>query len=340
MINPQFTPTQLVGATSATMTYDAPVQVVPAPRSAVACDGCRSRKARCLPSRMQNVCQRYPTFISTFFLTIFSQSCRCLAGNVECKYTARKTSNRPVKVSATATSASSSATPPPRPPTDILSGLFTASDGLRSTAHEVNALQQLHRDVLSSMFPLTTTPSSEPSPSQPSESVSSSSPISSSASDTTRFSDGYSPLTAECAQRLFTIYDNKTHVFPFVTLPHNWSVASLLKSSPFLSLAVCCVMTTDCSLNRRLDAKFRAVLSQKVVVESERSIDLFQGLLVYLAWFPIHINPRARQPYHLLGMAINMAEDYAHELLNGRASSLNQLELCRAIFGAFSLASA
>ena len=36
---------------------------------------------------------------------------------------------------------------------------------------------------------------------------------------------------------------------------------------------------------KQLDQKLRAVFAQKIVVEGERSMDLLQGLIVFLAWY-------------------------------------------------------
>lgn len=41
---------------------------------------------------------------------------------------------------------------------------------------------------------------------------------------------------------------------------------------------------SNLQLHSWLDAEFRRVFSEKVVVHGEKSLDILQGLLVYIAW--------------------------------------------------------
>lgn len=58
-----------------------------------------------------------------------------------------------------------------------------------------------------------------------------------------------------------------------------------MKFRPFLLLGILTAMSMpDVYAHRRLDAKFKRVLCERTVERDEKSLDLLQGLLVYLAW--------------------------------------------------------
>lgn len=59
-----------------------------------------------------------------------------------------------------------------------------------------------------------------------------------------------------------------------------------MKRHPFLLLGILAAMSMpDVYVHQRLDAKFKRVLSEKTIERDEKSLDLLQGLLVYLAWY-------------------------------------------------------
>lgn len=61
-----------------------------------------------------------------------------------------------------------------------------------------------------------------------------------------------------------------------------------MKRHPFLLLGILSAMSMpDIYIHQRLDAKFRRVLSEKTIERDEKSLDLLQGLLVYLAWYDL-----------------------------------------------------
>lgn len=61
-----------------------------------------------------------------------------------------------------------------------------------------------------------------------------------------------------------------------------------MKHHPFLLLGILAAMSVpDVYVHQRLDAKFKRVLSEKTIEREEKSLDLLQGLLVYLAWYEL-----------------------------------------------------
>lgn len=87
------------------------------------------------------------------------------------------------------------------------------------------------------------------------------------------------------AEKLLSAFRDKAPLFPFVNIPDNATVSSLSRSSPFLLLAILAVAARkDTPLNYQMDHEFRRILSEKVVVEGQKSLDFLQGLLLYICW--------------------------------------------------------
>jgi hypothetical protein len=73
--------------------------------------------------------------------------------------------------------------------------------------------------------------------------------------------------------------------FPFVRIPDAWNAASMAEDHPFLLLAAVAAASSEyCHLQDALIRKFKESLSQRVIINGEKDMDLLQGLLVHLAW--------------------------------------------------------
>ncbi|KAL4789346.1 hypothetical protein BDV19DRAFT_32667 [Aspergillus venezuelensis] len=80
--------------------------------------------------------------------------------------------------------------------------------------------------------------------------------------------------------------------FPFVALPLSITASEMAKSQPFLLLAILTVCSTrNPRLQARTDDRFRRVLSERVILNGEKGLDYLRGLLVYIAWCPLHLRP-------------------------------------------------
>lgn len=104
-------------------------------------------------------------------------------------------------------------------------------------------------------------------------------------------------VTLDLAQTLLDEYRTKAvYHFPFVLPDAESDINSLRFNSPFLFL---CIMTSmlfkDCSLQRQLGEEVRIQAHRRVLLESESSLELLQGLLVYLAWYQYHFLPETQQ---------------------------------------------
>jgi hypothetical protein len=87
------------------------------------------------------------------------------------------------------------------------------------------------------------------------------------------------------AEQLLLAFRGKAPFFPFVEVSPESTVPSLARNSPFLLLAILTVASSsDPKLRHQMDHEFRRILSTKVIVEGQKSLDFLQGMLVYIAW--------------------------------------------------------
>ena len=93
-------------------------------------------------------------------------------------------------------------------------------------------------------------------------------------------------LSVERAEELLRIYQVDSRSFPFVHVPSNATISSLRRDRPFLLLNVLTMASQrNNELQTVLEQEVREVLGTKVISDGEQSLDLLQGLMVYLAWY-------------------------------------------------------
>ncbi|KEY67657.1 hypothetical protein S7711_09077 [Stachybotrys chartarum IBT 7711] len=73
--------------------------------------------------------------------------------------------------------------------------------------------------------------------------------------------------------------------FPFIVFSPGTSPDQIRQERPVLWLGIRYATSILAAERKQLDQKLRAVFAQKIVVEGERSMDLLQGLIVFLAWY-------------------------------------------------------
>ncbi|CZT11660.1 related to cercosporin resistance protein [Rhynchosporium agropyri] len=111
----------------------------------------------------------------------------------------------------------------------------------------------------------------------------------------------------EDALRLFR---SKQNTFPFVVIPVNLSMDSLRRQRPFLFLAImCCAKEHNAKLQQHIELELKDNLSRRILVNGEKSLDLLQGILIYLTWYHLYFHPDREQIYQLSQMAVAMAVD-------------------------------
>ncbi|EME49397.1 hypothetical protein DOTSEDRAFT_163734 [Dothistroma septosporum NZE10] len=106
----------------------------------------------------------------------------------------------------------------------------------------------------------------------------------------------------------FTIFRQLQVHFPFVDLKPDADAISMVARRPMLTLAICTVAAaTYPEAQSRLSQAFQYALSSKVILGTERSIDILAGVLVYLAWHHHYLPDQ--QVYQQLFLMAGIAAD-------------------------------
>ena len=92
--------------------------------------------------------------------------------------------------------------------------------------------------------------------------------------------DDLSPAAAEEHLRKFR--DRKLRYFPFIYIPETTTAAELQRQRPFLWTCIVSSTTLSTAHQLSLGLEIRRSLAQTVVVEQERSLDMFLGLVCIL----------------------------------------------------------
>lgn len=117
-------------------------------------------------------------------------------------------------------------------------------------------------------------------------------------------------------QMLVDTYRTMVDYFPFVTLPKESSCRNLLQQRPILMFAVLTVASYDSVLLQlTLSREFRKVVTVKVM-NGEKSLDLLQGLLVFIAWHHHYMDAQAVSIPMLLQICAGIAGDLGLDSLS------------------------
>lgn len=110
-------------------------------------------------------------------------------------------------------------------------------------------------------------------------------------------------------QHLVDSFHRMVDYFPFVMLPRDAPVRDSILQRPVLMFAVLTVASYDSALLQfTLSREFRKIVMVKVM-NGEKSLDLLQGLLVFIAWHHHYMDPQGVSMHMLLQMCIGMASD-------------------------------
>jgi hypothetical protein len=91
-------------------------------------------------------------------------------------------------------------------------------------------------------------------------------------------------LSIDAADESLKRFRAMASYFPFFVLPSHATVLTMCKEQPFALLAALAAATPDKRLQKALGHKFKTCALHAVMIDNERSLDLLNGLLVYLAW--------------------------------------------------------
>ncbi|KAK3363295.1 hypothetical protein B0T25DRAFT_587272 [Lasiosphaeria hispida] len=102
--------------------------------------------------------------------------------------------------------------------------------------------------------------------------------------------------------------------FPCIVLDDDETstVASMAKDRPFVLLAILATASSSRTLQGHslYDEEFRKILGLKFVAGGERSLELLQGLVIYVAWYPFHLRPKSKQAFQYIRMAAEILDDF------------------------------
>lgn len=110
-------------------------------------------------------------------------------------------------------------------------------------------------------------------------------------------------------QSLLETYRTMAEFFPFVLLPRECFCGDLIHQRPIFLFAVLTAASYDSSqLQVSLSREFRKVVMVKIM-NGEKSLDLLQGLLVFIAWHHHYMDIHAASVHLLLQMCVGIAGD-------------------------------
>jgi hypothetical protein len=122
-------------------------------------------------------------------------------------------------------------------------------------------------------------------------------------------------------QTLLETYRPMVEFFPFVTVPKDYSCPELIQHRPILMFAVFVAASHDStSLQRTLSREFRKVVTVKIM-SGEKSLDLLQGLLVFIAWHHHYMDAQAVSLPMLLQLCVGIASDLGLNKISTTARS-------------------
>ncbi|KAJ4245005.1 hypothetical protein NW762_014211 [Fusarium torreyae] len=118
-------------------------------------------------------------------------------------------------------------------------------------------------------------------------------------------------LTMDAAQILLENYRTRAiQHFPFVPIPLETSAQTLRTTKPFLFLCIMAtMMVKDCTLQRHLGEEVRFHAHQRVLMESESSLELLQGLLIYLAWYQYFFSYEKQQIVQIAQLCVSLVHN-------------------------------
>ncbi|KAL2851047.1 hypothetical protein BJY01DRAFT_209413, partial [Aspergillus pseudoustus] len=257
----------------------------PHPRAARACDPCRTRKIRCLRGEKGfngDACRR------------------CASYGYQCTYTPIRsrqprdggplTKPKPVKFDN-------------RKDEDVVSELCKGSPPrMGGLSHILDVHRRAFQDKLPQAGALYSSATSIPTP----ESIDQ--PLHSTCCS--GVPEANLNIDMQEAEKLLSLFRQRNSYFPFIDIPDTTSAASMAVHRPFLLLAILTVASSRAPrLQQRTDERFRRVLGERVILHGEQSLDYVQGLLVYIAWLPLHLHPIRSQLFQYLRILNAMISD-------------------------------
>ncbi|KAK6522416.1 hypothetical protein TWF281_002978 [Arthrobotrys megalospora] len=116
------------------------------------------------------------------------------------------------------------------------------------------------------------------------------------------------------AEEFFSLFAEMSTHFPFYVIPPGATHATLRREKPVLLMAILC---TASGIEKRvqmvLERDFRKVYSERVIVNGEKSLELLQAGLIYLAWFQCHFSPKTQIFLQMMHIFISLVTDLGYD---------------------------
>ena len=110
-----------------------------------------------------------------------------------------------------------------------------------------------------------------------------------------------------------------------MVVPPTVSVEALRYDNPFLFLCIMAVTSfEDPILQRRLGPEIKKQICDRLVMGHEVSMDLLQGLLVFVAWYQYFCVPGKHQYFLMLQLCVNMCHELRLDLNDKGKRSLEE----------------
>lgn len=94
---------------------------------------------------------------------------------------------------------------------------------------------------------------------------------------------------AEAEEALVDFRSNYVRWFPFVYIPSSMTAEQLRNERPFLWLNIVLITSHSPGQYQRMGDIVRRELAEAMVMDSEKSLDLLLGMLVFLGWYQLLI---------------------------------------------------
>lgn len=100
----------------------------------------------------------------------------------------------------------------------------------------------------------------------------------------------YSIPDSRAAEQLNRFRRDFLRYFAFCHIPYTVGSAELRRQKPFLWLVIMSLTTRSVSEQAAMGDTIRSIVSQKVVAQHDKSLDLLQGLLCVLSWLVLSLS--------------------------------------------------
>ncbi|OIW24686.1 hypothetical protein CONLIGDRAFT_584386, partial [Coniochaeta ligniaria NRRL 30616] len=118
---------------------------------------------------------------------------------------------------------------------------------------------------------------------------------------------GLPATLSEAEEQLALFREQYLQCFPCIYIPSNMTSDQLRDEKPFTWFTIMMMSCQTSSLQYGMGSVWQRIISQKIVVEHEKSIDILQGMIIFLAWSQYHKKDR---PYLAVFTQIALSQVY------------------------------